>query len=489
MHSLLKRQLKRIFGDSFIIPDEWQDLFDMVNNAYHASDSDRNMLERSLELSSHELLQANSEMRAIFEAVPDIFFRIDASGNILDCKTGNTSDLFLSRQNLIGNKIYDIPSTLVSNKFRKALEDVKQKKAAVSFEYSLFLHETEHFYEARLIPLLENQIIIIIRNVTNRKEAESALKVSEERYRSIFENSVEGIFQITPEGAFINVNPSLARMLGYNTPGELMSKVSFADNNQFVMPQAFTRFKELIEKHEVLRGLEAQVYRKDRNKIWISIYARIVREKEGDIARYEGTIENITDRKHAEEALFESEEKYRSIIEESHVGVYIIQNGVYRFVNQTFCEIHGYDYDEIVDRMKPDDLAHAEDISSIKESIKKIYMGDVKTVELTYRARRKDGEIRDMKAINSFILYKRKQAIIGTLLDVSKEKVLEQQLLQSQRLEGIGKLAGGIAHDFNNMLGVILGNTQLAMMNVSPQDKVYELCSKIEAAASRAAGS
>ena len=109
MHSLLKRQLKRFFDDSFEVPDEWSGFIDMVNSAYHEADMDRNMLERSLELSSQELLQANSEMRAIFEAVPDIFFRIDDSGIILDCKTGNTSDLFVSRQDLIGNKIFDIP--------------------------------------------------------------------------------------------------------------------------------------------------------------------------------------------------------------------------------------------------------------------------------------------------------------------------------------------------------------------------------------------
>jgi PAS domain S-box-containing protein len=303
MHRLLKRQLKRFFGDSFEAPEDWRGFIDMVNSAYHESDMDRNMLERSLELSSQELLQANSEMRAIFEAVPDIFFRIDASGEILDCKTGNTSDLLVSRQALIGNKIFDIPLTPVANKFRKAMEDVRRTSAAVSFEYSLMLHETENFCEARLIPLLEDQVIIIIRNVTDRMDAENALKKSEEQYRSIFENSVEGIFQITPEGEFMNVNPSLVRMFGYSSPEEMVKIISWADQDQFVAPHEFTRFKELIEKHEVLRGRETQVYRKDRKKIWISIYARMVRNEEGGIARYEGIIENITDRKHAEEAL------------------------------------------------------------------------------------------------------------------------------------------------------------------------------------------
>ena len=70
------------------MPEEWKGFIEMVNNAYHEFDIDRNMLERSLELSSQELLRANSEMRAIFEAIPDLFFRLDYNGTILDCKAG-----------------------------------------------------------------------------------------------------------------------------------------------------------------------------------------------------------------------------------------------------------------------------------------------------------------------------------------------------------------------------------------------------------------
>ncbi len=80
MHSLLRRQLRRHFGDRFAIPAEWQRFIDAVDDAYRESDIDRGMLERSLELSSQELLQANSELRAIFQAIPDLLFRLDREG-------------------------------------------------------------------------------------------------------------------------------------------------------------------------------------------------------------------------------------------------------------------------------------------------------------------------------------------------------------------------------------------------------------------------
>jgi PAS domain-containing protein len=125
IHSLLKRQMRKYFNDSLEVPEEWQGFIEMVNNAYHEFDTDRNMLERSLELSSQELLQANTEMRVIFEAMPDLFFRLDYSGTILDCKTNTASDLYITRKELIGNKIFKIPILPASQRFKDAIEEHK----------------------------------------------------------------------------------------------------------------------------------------------------------------------------------------------------------------------------------------------------------------------------------------------------------------------------------------------------------------------------
>jgi PAS domain-containing protein len=105
MHSLLMRQIKRYFGDPSKITEPWRDFIRAVNDAYGEFDADRELLERSLDLSSQELLQANSEMRAIFQAIPDLLLRIDAEGTILDYKAGSLQDFSLKPGEVIGKRI------------------------------------------------------------------------------------------------------------------------------------------------------------------------------------------------------------------------------------------------------------------------------------------------------------------------------------------------------------------------------------------------
>ena len=181
IHSLLKRQLKNLFGEETVIPEAWKGFLAMVNDAYHEFDMDRNMLERSLELSSQELLQKNSEFRVIFEAIPDLVFRFDHEGRILDCKVGNGFDLILPQKRLIGNRIDNIPQKEIREKFKTAIQEVLSRKEMVSIEYALPIHEQDQYYEARLLPLLDNQIMAIVRNVSERKTAERALKEREAR--------------------------------------------------------------------------------------------------------------------------------------------------------------------------------------------------------------------------------------------------------------------------------------------------------------------
>src|SRR5260370_13952971 len=136
-----------------------------------------------------------------------------------------------------------------------------------------------------------------------RKRSEDALQQAENKYRSIVENASEGIFQTTPGGGYLTVNPSLARMYGYELPEELMASVKDIGREVYVDPSRREEFKRLMEEQNVVHGFEYQVYRKDRIKIWLSENVRAVRDSTGAILYYEGMVEDITERKRLEDQL------------------------------------------------------------------------------------------------------------------------------------------------------------------------------------------
>jgi PAS domain S-box-containing protein len=138
---------------------------------------------------------------------------------------------------------------------------------------------------------------------SERERTEIALRQAEQKYRSIFENAVEGIFQTTPEGRFLSVNPALARIYGYSTPEELTSNLTDLRQQAYVDAQRREKFMRIMNEAGEVSGFESEVYRADGSIIWISESARAVLDEDGTPLYYEGSIENITDRKVFESAL------------------------------------------------------------------------------------------------------------------------------------------------------------------------------------------
>jgi two-component system, NarL family, sensor histidine kinase UhpB len=167
-----------------------------------------------------------------------------------------------------------------------------------------------------------------LREAESRRERRRA----EQKYRRIFENAVEGIFQTTVDGRFVTANPALARMFGYDSPEGLLENVSNIAEQLYADPERRAEFGRLIRRDGFVRGFEAQAYRKDGSVMWASVSARAVRDTEGELVGYEGTVEDITERKQAEQALREIREaERRRIARELHDGVlqdltYVLQS-------------------------------------------------------------------------------------------------------------------------------------------------------------------
>jgi diguanylate cyclase (GGDEF)-like protein/PAS domain S-box-containing protein len=259
LHSLLKRQLaKHLEGglgecasdlgsvtNPFV--EQSRALLEAVNEAYYGWDSDLRMLERSLDLSSNELLEANSELRAIFQAFPDLLFRLDAEGRILDCKGAGATDSYLPVEELIGRCVQKIPIHDVADKFQRALDEVQRTGSTVVIEYSLQRQDDEQHYEARLVPLPDGNTIAIVRNITERKTAESALQFA----RFALDRSADPVFWVYPDAQLFYANDAACRALRCDRPDLLASSMAAFDVN--FSPRTWDRrWRELKSKEHLM---------------------------------------------------------------------------------------------------------------------------------------------------------------------------------------------------------------------------------------------
>ncbi|MBF0501562.1 MAG: response regulator [Candidatus Riflebacteria bacterium] len=166
---------------------------------------------------SDERLRRNAfELSAIFQALPDLYFRLSSEGVILDCKGGFLSGTLLPPDRLIGRSLEDIFQTPISVEYRKAITGICSGQPLVVFEYSDSMNDGEHFFEARYVPLLENQVMAIVRDITTRRRAELALEKSEKRFRSVVETASDAIVTTDATGKIQFWNSAAETIFGYS---------------------------------------------------------------------------------------------------------------------------------------------------------------------------------------------------------------------------------------------------------------------------------
>ncbi len=336
------------------------------------------------------------------------------------------------------------------------------------------------------------------RDITERKKAERALKVSEEKYRNIFDNAILGIFRSTPEGVYEEVNQEFANIAGYGSPEEMIEAVTDIQKQLYVNPEDRTRIKKALADAGYIKGFETEIYHRNGRHIWIRINAKAVKDETDNIKYLEGTIEDITEHRRVEEALKESERRLKMAQEASGAGVWDwdIPSGKIEWSRELFI-LFGLDPDKDKPSfdiwnsvLHPDDKATAN--SRIEYSIKQ-----GTRLDSDYRIVLPDGTERWIKALGNtkYDDTGKPLRMSGICLDISERKkaeaeklLMEKQIRQAQKLESIGVLAGGIAHDFNNMLTAIIGNSELALMDISEMSPAVPRLNNINKVAMSAAG-
>jgi PAS domain S-box-containing protein len=193
----------------------------------------------------------------------------------------------------------------------------------------------------------------------------------------------------------------------------------------------------------------------------------------------------ILGRKRTEEALIESEEKYRLVVENANDAVAVAQDGMIRFVNRRGIELSGYSEEEL--KAQPFiELVHPKDRELVRQNYLSMLSGESVPTRYAFRFIHKDGSIRWIEISVVRITWENSPATLSVLHDITEKRRMEEELFKAQKLESIGILAGGIAHDFNNILAGIMGNISLAKIDINQNANTYHLLDEAEKASERA---
>ena len=315
--------------------------------------------------------------------------------------------------------------------------------------------------------------------LSERRQAEQALRESEEKYRSILKSIEESYYEVDLTGNLTFFNDSTCRILGYSRD-ELIDM-----NNQEFMDQQnagkiYKTFNKVYSTGEPAKGTDWAITRKDGTKKYVEASVSLIRDVEGQPIGFRGIGRDVTERKQMEGELIQTKNFLQSILDSSVDGITTTDlHGTVTYTTPKVKDILGYEQAERIGRTVSMIYANGkEDARAIMKELRE--SGELRDHEM--RLIRKDGQLIDIN-LSSSLLRDESGEVIGTLgiyRDITEKKKLQAQFQAAQRMEAVGTLAGGIAHNFNNLLMAIQGNASLMLLKKTSDHPDYERLKSIE---------
>jgi PAS domain S-box-containing protein len=325
--------------------------------------------------------------------------------------------------------------------------------------------------------------------VKTLQDMQQELIHKEKRYRSLFDGIPVGLYRTTPSGELLDANLAMVEMFGFPDRESMLSENVI---NLYSSPECRTRWQDCMEKEDIVSRYEVEMKKHDGTVFLVQNDARTIRDRDGRVQYYEGSLKDVTESKRAEKELRESEEKFRALAENS-LDVIMRFDSSFRhlYVNPSVEKLTGLSAREFIGKTHSE-LGFPEDLVKVwEEAIRKVFdTGNKNHIEFKLPS---DIWI-DWLLIPEFSQKGEVKAVITSARDISELKMAEkekekiqEQLMQSQKLEAVGNLTGGIAHDFNNLLTAILGSADIAILKTGEHVPVEIELGQIRHAAIRAA--
>ena len=447
------------------------------------------------------LRESEERYRSLVENASDIVYRTDSAGNITFVNSAGLLNGGYKEEEIIG-KHYTlmVRPDMRDDAIRFFGRQFVKKIPNTYSEYPILTKDGREIWIGQNTHLVVKDGLVqgfqvVARDITERRRVEEALQESEERYRALVENANDIVYRTDATGHFNFVNSAALRITGYEEKdfiGKHFSSFMRPDMRdeavKFLVSQMTNRVHNTYYEFLILT--------KDGREMWLGQNTQLVAEH-GQVQGWQAVARDITVRRRVEEALQESERKYRNIYEYAIFGIYqATPAGRFLSANAAFARMAGYDSPaELIDTVTNIGTQFYVNIKERKRFIESINThGTVKGFEVEFY--KKDGS-RFWALMNSRMVKDEKGSILyyeGIASDITQirqaeaeKKVLEERLQRAEKMEALGTLAGGVAHDLNNLLGVIVGYTELLLNEVDKLSPIRSRLTKIMNGSEKAA--